>query len=138
MKIRLSEKIHLGGSFFVFNLVFSLIALLVLFYLLYLKANDSEGLQCLYKSKLGKECPTCGFTRSFMDYLSFKFDLGYRRNSASLYYFLFACYFSVTRALWVLYCFLFQKKNTSAKIIFWDALILIFQFAVVNFIIFTA
>lgn len=137
MKIRLSEKIHLGGSFFVFNLVFSLLAIIVMIYLLILVINnDSEGIQCVYKSKFGKDCPTCGFTRSFIDYLSFEFDSGIQRNAASFYYFMFCCYFSITRFSWVFYCLFFQKKGIQKRIIKWDITILIAQFLAVNILIF--
>jgi hypothetical protein len=132
-----NKKIHLGGSFFIFNQVFAFIALLVLSYLIYLSYGENAGgIQCLYKSKLGKECPTCGFTRSFVDYISFQFESGIRRNNASFYYFLFSCYFALSRFGWSVFSLFFQKKKLHSEYIKWDITVLVFLFIWVNFYIF--
>ncbi len=137
LKNKYHKKIHLGGSFFIFNQVFAFFALLVLTYLIYLNYNeDAGGIQCLYKSKLGKECPTCGFTRSFADYISFQFESGIRRNEASFYYFLFSCYFALSRCGWSVFSLFFQKKKLQDKYIKWDITVLVVLFIWVNLYIF--
>lgn len=127
------KKIHLGGSFFIFNLVFSILCGIVLLYLIYLQFHEgSEGIQCIYKAKFGKECPTCGFTRSFVDYLNFQFESGINRNKASFYYFLFSVYFSISRLAWVFYTFYFQKSVVSFNVLRIDIAVLIVSFILVN------
>jgi hypothetical protein len=124
-----NEKIRLGESFFIFNQVFLIIALLGFFYLLYLQLNqESEGITCIYKTTLGKECPTCGFTRSFLDFLSLKFQSGINRNPASIYYFTFALYFSASRFGWTIFTLFFQKEKLKAYWISLDIVILISLF----------
>ena len=77
IKNLIKKKIHLGGSFFLFNFIFVAFSFLVLFYLIYLMSNSgTEGIVCIYKSRLGIECPTCGYTRSFIHYLKFDFQAG--------------------------------------------------------------
>lgn len=137
LKAKYNEKIYLGGSFFIFNQVFVVIVVIVLSYLLYLKFNpNAAGISCVYKSTLGKECPTCGFTRSFIDYLSFDYDAGIKRNSASFFYFLFCTYFALSRLGWVIFTLFFQKKANDTYLIKWDIFILVFMFLGVNFYIF--
>jgi hypothetical protein len=129
----LAKKIHLGGSFFIFNFVFSILSIVILFYLLYLLFNAGyNGIQCVYKSNLGHECPTCGFTRSFIDYLKLDFTTGYNRNNISIYYFIFAVYFTISRFLWVIYNFFADTKGPTRRIITLDITLLILAFVLVN------
>ena len=129
-----SKKIHQDGSFFIFNFVFSIISLIVICYLIYLVfyGRDGEGIQCVYKVNLGYECQTCGFTRSFIDYMKFDFTSGYSRNESSIYYFVFAAYFAISRFFWVIYVLILFSKNPSSKVIIMDILVLVLAFILMN------
>lgn len=125
-----SKKIHQGGSFFIVNLFFSISFLLVLAYLMIVNVN-SEGISCVYKLYTGKECLTCGFTRSFKDYLFFDFDSGFNRNPKSLFFYFFFLYVGITRIGWTLIYFFIQNKMVSKKIITFDISLVITFFIVV-------
>jgi hypothetical protein len=136
-KFDIKKKIHLGGSFFLFNFVFVAFSFLVLFYLIYLMANSgTEGIVCIYKSKLGVECPTCGYTRSFIHYLKFDFKTGIGQNNSSIYYFIFATYFAVSRLFWVIFTFFIQEKVIDGRSVFLDLMMLILFFCFVNLMIY--
>jgi hypothetical protein len=132
----LAKKIHLGGSFFIFNFVFTVLSFVILVYLFYLMINGgSNGIQCVYKSNLGYECPTCGFTRCFIDYLKLDFTTGYNRNNISIYYFIFAVYFAFSRFSWVIHNFLLDTKKPSRKIITLDITLLVLAFVIINLLL---
>lgn len=133
-----SKKIHQGGSFFIFNFVFSILSLIVICYLIYLTfyGGEGEGFQCVYKVNLGYECQTCGFTRSFIDYFKFDFNSGYSRNESSIYYFIFAAYFAISRFCWVVYVLIMFSKKPSNKLIALDIMVLVLAFVSMNLVIY--
>jgi hypothetical protein len=130
----LKKKIHLGESFFLVNITF-LVLFIVLIIYLRLYANSSEnGIQCQYKIITGKECETCGYTRAFVLYLNGEFTKGIKLNQSSILYFLAFCYLFITRLFWVIFSLFIQKNKLSKKIIFIDILIsiLIITIATIN------
>jgi hypothetical protein len=133
-----SKKIHQGGSFFIFNFVFTILSLIVLIYLVYLvfAGGRGEGIQCVYKVNLGYECQTCGFTRCFIDYLKFDFSSGYGRNKASLYYFVFANYFAFSRFFWVIYLLRLNTRKLSSFVVTMDVYVLVLAFISINILIY--
>lgn len=137
IKNLIKKKIHLGGSFFLFNLVFTAISFLILFYLIYMISNSgTEVIICIYKSRFGVECPTCGYTRSFMYYLQFDFKSGISQNNSSIYYFIFATYFAISRLLWVIFTFFIQKKIIGKRYVISDVMALILFFSFANLMIY--
>jgi hypothetical protein len=131
------KKIYLGGSFFLFNFVFVAVSFLVLLYLIYLMSNSgAAGIVCIYKFRFGIECPTCGYTRSFIHYLKFDFKSGISQNNSSIYYYIFATYFAISRLFWVIFTFFIQEKVIDRRYVFADLMVLILFFCFVNIMIY--
>lgn len=55
----------------------------------YLFYPDKHPVQCIIKERTGKDCPSCGFSRSFSHYTHFEFQKGRQSNSLSLPVFIY-------------------------------------------------
>ncbi|MBM0650369.1 DUF2752 domain-containing protein [Capnocytophaga genosp. AHN8471] len=102
--------------------------LIALFFggILYLKYFPAK-IQCYYKSHYGFECPTCGLTRDFSQFLSLDFHSPL--NPASYYYFTAFTLIFVTRILHSL--IVYRKPHQLKSIIFLDGVVLVFSIFVV-------
>lgn len=102
--------------------------LIALFFggILYLKYFPAK-IQCYYKSHYGFECPTCGLTRDFSQFLSLDFHSPL--NPASYYYFTAFALIFVTRILHSL--IVYRKPHQLKSIIFLDGVVLVFSIFVV-------
>ena len=102
--------------------------LIALFFggILYLKYFPAK-IQCYYKSHYGFECPTCGLTSDFSQFLSLDFHSPL--NPASYYYFTAFALIFVTRILHSL--IVYRKPHQLKSIIFLDGVVLVFSIFVV-------
>ena len=102
--------------------------LIALFFggILYLKYFPAK-IQCYYKSHYGFECPTCGLTRDFSQFLSLDFHSPL--NPASYYYFTAFALIFVPRILHSL--IVYRKPHQLKSIIFLDGVVLVFSIFVV-------
>ena len=70
---------------------------------------NEHPVDCLIKASTGKDCPTCGFSRSFSLYTHFEFKQGISRNPLSWPVFLFFQYQFFLRIFIVFYYFATRK-----------------------------
>jgi hypothetical protein len=79
---------------------------------------DNHPLDCIVRSYTGKDCPTCGFSRSFSYYSHFQFEQGRIYNTLSFPVFLFFAFQFLCRALVLIYFFTAHKiiSRTLIKI----------------------
>jgi len=94
--------------------------------ILYLKYFPTK-IQCYYKSHYGFECPTCGLTRDFSQFLSLDFHS--LLNPASYYYFTAFALIFVTRILHSL--IVYRKPHQLKSIIFLDGVVFVFSIFIV-------
>ena len=80
-------------------------------------------MQCYYKSHDGFECPTCGLTRDFSQFLSLDFHSCL--NPASYYYFTAFTLIFITRILHSL--IVYRKPHQLKSFIFLDGVVFIFS-----------
>jgi len=83
--------------------------------------ND-HPIECAIKAKTGKDCPSCGFSRSFSNYTHFKFEEGRSFNILSWPVFLFFCFQFFLRAGILIYFFK-TKRSVTNRIIIADLII---------------
>ena len=121
MKLTLKNR-----SLHKYLLVNSLLIALYLGGILYLKYFPTK-IQCYYKSHYGFECPTCGLTRDFSQFLSLDFHSPL--NPTSYYYFAAFALIFVTRFLHSL--IVYRKPHQLKSIIFLDGVVLGFSIFVV-------
>lgn len=88
---------------------------------------NTHPIECAIKAKTGKDCPTCGFSRSFSHFTHFQFSQGKNYNALSLPVFLFFLIQFFIRGAVVFY-FLRTKKLIRQNLIKIDILISISLF----------
>jgi hypothetical protein len=88
---------------------------------------DTHPVGCLVKSYTGKDCATCGFSRSFSCYTHFQFNEGRIFNALSWPVFLFFV-FQFCWRFFVVAAYYFTKKALSPALIKTDAVISISGF----------
>lgn len=79
---------------------------------------NNHPIDCIVKSYTGKDCPTCGFSRSFSYYSHLQFGQGKIYNSYSFPVFLFFAFQFLCRGLVLIYFFTAHKiiNGTLIKI----------------------
>jgi hypothetical protein len=90
------------------SLVFFILILLGFAYSWFFFPNQ-HPFDCWIKSYTGKDCPTCGFSRSFSCYSHCMFSEGKRYNGLSFPVFLFFCVQFLWRLIVLLYYFTTRK-----------------------------
>jgi len=88
---------------------------------------NSHPIECAIKAHTGKDCPTCGFSRSFSNYTHFQFSQGKNYNALSLPVFLFFLIQFLIRGA-VAFYFLLTRKLIRQNLIKIDILISISLF----------
>jgi hypothetical protein len=88
---------------------------------------NSHPIDCVVKQRTGKDCPTCGFSRSFSTYTHFQFTEGKKFNPRSWPVFLFFAFQFIARLCVVTWYFL-VRKNVSEVLIKYDLIISISGF----------
>jgi hypothetical protein len=83
---------------------------------------NNHPIDCIVKSYTGKDCPTCGFSRSFSFYTHFDLQQGIAANALSWPVFLFFAFQFFVRGLIVFYYY-FVGKNFKLSIIIGDSII---------------
>ena len=93
-----------------------LILIGIVFIYSYFFYPDSHPIDCLIKSRTGKDCSSCGFSRAFSYYTHFKIEDGQKFNPLSWPVFLFVVIQFIMRLIVVLN-FHFAKKNLSPALV---------------------
>jgi len=88
---------------------------------------DSHPIDCFIKSRTGKDCASCGFSRAFSYYTHFKISEGKIFNPLSWYVFLFLILQFTIRLFVVLY-YCFKRKSLRNSIVKTDIIISICSF----------
>lgn len=88
---------------------------------------DDHPVDCMVKQITGKDCPSCGFTRSFSLYTRAQFTTGRVLNPLSWKVFLFFAFQFILRFAVVTH-YLTVRKNLSNKVVIADAIISILLF----------
>ena len=99
------------SSYFIINSTVFVFFILGLFWLQLIKTDTVEAPKCQYKAITGKDCPTCGITRDFVEISDFK-TTEKTINPKSIYYFYFFVYLAVSRFIVVTLNFLKKITNT--------------------------
>ncbi len=88
---------------------------------------DQHPIGCVIKSYTGKDCPSCGFSRSFSHYTHFEVQQGKTYNPLSWPVFLFFTVQLLLRAAIVMH-YLWRRHSFSPPVIFSDVVISISLF----------
>lgn len=83
---------------------------------------NRHPLPCLIKSRTGKDCPTCGFSRAFSYYSHAQFEEGARANPLSWPVFLFFGAQLLMRSA-VVIRYLKNRRSAPTWLIIWDSII---------------
>lgn len=88
---------------------------------------DTHPIDCLIKTRTGKDCPSCGFSRAFSCYTHLQINEGQHFNPLSLHVFLFLMVQFIMRLLVILH-YKFTKKNLPPLYVKTDIIISISGF----------
>lgn len=88
---------------------------------------DKHPIDCPIKAKTSKNCPTCGFSRSFAYYTHFNFAQGKHENPLSFKVFIFFVLQFILR-LGILIYYFTTRNNFSQQTIIIDSIISISLF----------
>lgn len=102
-------------SYVIISLVFFLLIGVGLAYSYFFYPN-SHPVECVIKSYTNKDCPTCGFSRSFSYYTHFKFIEAEKFNPTSLPVFLFFLFQFLLRGTIAFYFFKTHKTFSPTHI----------------------
>ena len=95
-------------AYVIISLVFFILIGVGFAYSYFFYPND-HPVDCLIKAATGKDCPTCGFSRSFSLYTHLQFRQGITRNPLSWPVFLFFQFQFFLRLFVVIYYWASQK-----------------------------
>lgn len=117
--MKLNDKINSYSNYTLFNILSAGVILLIPIYFGIFSVNSEFPLNCIYYTKLGITCPSCGISRSLSSLMHLNFMRSMHYNSNGVFIFTFFCIqFLMRIILIIINTKLFNRKIIRIDFIF--------------------